>query len=259
MMSVSIPFGVDVINRSSYSVATDSFIGRMYRPMRESSYSFPVEYFELKFKFSPDTKNILSVAATRFPGKVVFGSKPELDLVLVNTANSMAISRSIPVNIDWSKVETPQYTASVSDTNKKPEKIVYGSVQLYTSNAYAAHLTDSEKEKELPSYFLDKSEYLQTLKHVLNLTSKKLFMRSVIKKRSGLTVADSTEDKSPIPSGGEVKNGWTLHQDGLTTRPSSVKDVPFVYSMQELEAIVGGYILAPVEMNFQFEVIAPGP
>ncbi len=257
-MPVKMQVGPTMVYQSSYEAACEHFLTKIYMPLTNNSFGVRVRSYVLTFQFTGGVSKVLHIASTRFPSKVVFGTTPELEVVLVSEDNSVAFSRKIKIPIDWTRVENPIYNAATKETDKQPEKTIRGVVVAYTSDFVRQYLTPTEKELNNTEYFLNGGEFMQAFTRELQQNNTQLFVRAILRKRSGDAPAKATDTPSVIPEGGIVHDGWTVH-DKLTERRVSVKDSSQVAFTVNLEAVPGGYMFAPIDQVFSYEVILADP
>lgn len=253
--SNSFQFGPKVVYRSSFQNAYEDFMARVYLPLSNSSFGFKIPDIALEFDFSDGIKPSLKLAAVRFPEKVRFGSTPVLEILLVSQDNKTAMSRSVPVTIDWSQVEEPTYTAETKNTEKQDEKIVGGAFTVYTAEHFATYLSENEKERVFPAYFLNAQDCLEYFKRTLARNNKVLFARVAVRKRTGQTPEPADQKELSLTGPRSVQNGWTVSRRGLSERRVTVHQDGALLVTLDMPEPPGGYTIASSVKSISFEVV----
>ena len=156
----------------------------------------------------------------------------------------MPIAKRVSVEIDWGKVEKPIYTRNTLDTEKTPEKVVNGILKIESAAFFLNTLSDSEKQKVTPGYFLGPIDFLENLSRRLEITNQKIFLRVGLTARSGLFDEAIANSKDIMPSGISADDpGWLVIKEGLKERKLTVKDEGMVVFYLNLPDIPDGYVL----------------
>lgn len=246
--SSSVRFGVRTIYLSSYEVAYESFFNRIYGQLFENNYNLKISNVSISVNFIPGRSRTFELGAYKFPNKVTYGQDPVLEIMFVDKENSISIAKKIPIKIDWDKVENPVYTKETLDTDKVAEKVVYGSLGIYSSQIFFRVINQSngsEKQRFNPVYFLSSNDFLENFSRLLEATNQKVFLRVTIKSKSGLFDDQATKAKDLMPQGipDNGSSGWHIIEGGLKNRVETVKDEGYVVFYPELPLIPEGYVL----------------
>ncbi|MDP3697105.1 MAG: hypothetical protein Q8R55_03665 [Candidatus Taylorbacteria bacterium] len=255
--SNSFKFGAQTLYASSYSSAYDAFFANIYGFLFENNYGLKISDVAVSVNFIPGISQVFKLGYTKFPNKVVYGQNPVLDVLFVDQDNIMPIAKKVSVAIDWSQVEKPIYNRETLDTQKTPEKTVNGVLRIEGAAFFFASLSNSERQRFLPDYFLGPEDFLKNLSSRLEITNQKIFVRVGLRARSGLFDEAIANSKDIMPSGISVEDqGWFVIKEGLKERKLTVKDEGMVVSYVNLPDIPTGYILDQrMREIFFFEVV----
>ncbi len=251
-------FGPNTIKQSSYELATDKLISGIYRDLFESSYNFKITSVNVVANFISGQAGTLKVAYYNFPSKIVWGKNPTLDIALVSEDNSIVITKRIPVEIKWDNVEKPIYTKNIRDVDKESEKIIGGSLNIYSADLFDSFVgLDSEKQIFNPEYFLNAQDFLSFISSRLKATNQKIFAKLYMKSKSNL-FSDLSADQG---SGKDLNfspsnNGWNVVNGGLKKRLFTIKNENSIPVYIDLPLVPSGYVVAPqTRENLRFEVV----
>jgi len=255
--SNSTKFGTQTLYISSYSAAYNAFFAGIYGFLFENNYGLKISDVSMSVDFIHGANKVFKLGAYKFPSKVVYGQNPVLDILLIDENNLMPIAKKISVKIDWSKVERPVYTKETVDTDKVPEKTVQGMLRINGAQLLLAGLSDNEKQKFFPGYFLSPEDFLENLSSRLEITSQKLFVRVAVRAKSGLFDEAITSAKDIMPSGVSVDDSeWQIIEGGLKERKVTVKNEGVVIFNVNLPDIPKGYVVDQLlDEFFLFEIV----
>lgn len=257
--SESFEFGSNIIYLSSYDVATKDFISNVYLPLLASSYNFEISNVALVFNFLNVKPQELQLVA-RFPSKLVWGEDPVLEVLLVGKYNLLAFEKRLTIKIDWDKVEKPIYDKNTLDTEKKSESIVGGAL-LFISNQLIqknpALLSEQEREKMWPKYFLSVADFLKFFQQKLQTNDQRIYARINLRAKSGLFDEKIAGAESILSAeAGKETDGWHLVFGGIRNRKETIKKEGSVTFQVELPPVLSGYIVNPFLLETSaFEVV----
>lgn len=253
-------FGPNTFYFSSFQIALDDFIEKVYLPLFTSNYEFKINNIELAAGFLFKKVQKLKLASYRFPNKIIWGEDPTVMVVFVSEDNSIAIKKSVVFKINWSDVEKPLYAKETKEIQKEQEKVVSGRLCIYSSDFFESFLTDEEKQLCDPAYFLNPENFLNYFSLKLQRTNKKIYAKVQVKARSGLFDEQVAMVKPPasdlIETPLESEEKWTIIQDGLNDREISIKDEGTVSFPFEFPSIPPGYIISKLIEIIPFEVVS---
>ena len=255
--SREVKFGPSTTYTSSYDVAHGYFFSEVYRVLLESKYGLRISDVFVSVNFIPGPSQTLRVGNYKFPNKVAWGQDPILEILLVDQNNLKPIAKKASVKIDWDKVEKPVYTKNTIDTEKAYEKIIRGSLNIESTTRFFQNLANSEKQKIMPRYFLGAEDFLDKFSRTLEATNQKLFVKVVMKSRSGLLNEEIASATDILPGNVSEDNaGWHVIDGGLTERKATVNNESFVIFYLDLPQIPNGYV---IDQNLQeiifFEIV----
>jgi hypothetical protein len=254
--AVRFSFGSQIIIISSYDIAVGNLINNIYAPLFRNNYDFNISSINIVANFIPGQIRRLRIAKLAFPAKVVWGVNPELELIMASEDNSIRISKKLPVAVSWDKVEKPVYTKDTVDTDKQAEKIVIGSLHVYSPDKFDQNLfLDSERQIYRPQYFLNGDDYLNYISSRFRITSQRIFAKVYLKTKSGLfDQAPSTVQNDQVE--GVVRDGWMV-SGGLKERMFTVRNESSIPFYIELPAVPSGYVVgSDISESLRFEVVS---
>src|SRR3989344_3651954 len=242
--STSTRFGPSIIYSSSYSEAQKSFFGDIYDTLLNNKYGLNISNVFVSIDFIRGRSQVLKLGPYQFPNKVIWGQDPSLEIVFVSQDNLIAIAKKAIIKIDWSKVEKPAYTKETLDTDKNSEKIVRGLLRIEGAAAYSSSLSASERQKFQPEYFLGVEDFLNNLSSRLEITNRRIFVRTGLRARSGLFDEAIANAKDIMPDGIKTEEkGWHVLSGGLKERKVTLKDEGMIIFNLDLPDIPSGYIV----------------
>ncbi len=255
--SSSTKFGASTLRSSSYGVATETFLTGIYDILFDNNYDLEISDTAVSVNFIPGRNRVYSLGAYKFPNKVIYGQNPVLDIMLVDENNLNPIAKKAVVVIDWSKVEKPVYTKDTIETEKVPEKIIWGLLQMNGVESFMGFMSSTERQKLLPDYFLGPEDFLEKFSRRLEINNQKVFIRVQLRERSGNLDEAIASAKDIMPNGISTQDpGWFVIKDGLKERKATIRNEGIVSFQVDLPTLPDGYVL---ERNFQetfrFEVI----
>ncbi len=246
-------FGPNTVRNSSYENATEAFLEGVYTPISTHRMGFKIMGTHLSFDFSDGIAPSLKVASVKFPTTIKYGENPVMELLLVSEDNAVTLSKRTTVPLDWSTIEQPTYTADTKDTDKQSEKVVRGSLAVYSVHYLGSFLGENEREVEAPLYFLDAKDYLANFRKNLGRSNRMLYARVMVRKRSGLDEAATTLPTATLVA--EETVDWIKSSQGLTERKVTTHKETSVHFSANPPPVPAGYMVAPITKMVQFEVV----
>lgn len=251
-------FGPSTIYTSSYEAASGAFFSGIYGLLFNNKHGLNISNVFISADFIRGKSQVFKLGVYKFPNKVVWGQDPILEILFVSQDNVMAIVKKVPLKIDWAKVEKPIYTKETLDTRKDVEKVVQGLLRIEGSTSFLHYLSNSERQKFTPEYFLGPEDFLANLSSRLEITNQKVFVRIFLKSRSGLFDEAIANVKDIMPQDVPMTDntGWHVISGGLKERKTTVKDEGMVVFYTDLPQIPSGYVVDPrMQEIFNFEVV----
>ena len=200
----------------------------------------------------------MKLGAYKFPNKIIWGENPVLEILFVSQDNSVAIAKSIPIKIEWDKVEKPVYKKDTLNTEKASEKVVWGALVINSAAMFFSTLTNGERQKFLPEYFLGPEDFLDHFSGQLEITNQKIFIRVNVRPKSGLldeTIAQA-EDIIPKEAVADNDSEWYVIRGGLAGRKNTVREENVIFFNFDLPQALGGYIFGQnMFESISFEVV----
>jgi len=251
-------FGPSTIYLSSYDQAFQVFFTRIYGSLFGSRYDFKISNVSVSANFISGRDRILKLGAYKFPNKIIWGENPVLEILFVSQDNSVAIAKSIPIKIEWDKVEKPVYKKDTLNTEKASEKVVWGALVINSAAMFFSTLTNGERQKFLPEYFLGPEDFLDHFSGQLEITNQKIFIRVNVRPKSGLldeTIAQA-EDIIPKEAVADNDSEWYVIRGGLAGRKNTVREENVIFFNFDLPQALGGYIFGQnMFESISFEVV----
>lgn len=243
--SESNKFGPAIIYTSSYSAAHETFFEGIYGSLYVNNYGIRISDISVSVNFISGRSQVFKLADSKFPHKVVYGENPVLEVLFTDRDNLMSIAKKVPVRIDWDQVEKPVYTRDTLDTDKASEKIVRGSISISSAMVFFNSLSNNEKQKLRPGYFLGAEDFLENFSRQLEAGNQKIFVRVTVKSRSGLfdDKIVKTEDVIPADVTDNTEAEWYVIKGGLKERKTTVKNEGRVIFYLDLPQVPDGYII----------------
>ncbi len=256
--SGSVKFGGSTTQISSYQIAYGAFFEGVYDTLVNNKYGLKISNVFVTADFTRGKSQVFKVGAYKFPNKVVWGQSPMLEVLMVSQDNITAIAKKIPVQIDWSRVEKPVYTKDTMDIDKNVEKVVGGMLTVDSATSFFNNLAVSERQKFQPEYFLNSNDFLENFSRSLERTNQKIFVKVMLRSRSGLMDEAIANAKDIIPSDvSSDDKGWKIIVGGLKERKNTVKDGGLEIFYADLPDIPSGYVIDQrMHEVFRFEVIS---
>lgn len=251
-------FGPSTIYTSSYEAASGAFFSGIYGLLFNNKHGLNISNVSISADFIRGKSQVFKLGAYKFPNKVVWGQDPILEILFVSQDNVMAIVKKVSLKVDWTKVEKPIYTRETLDTGKDVEKVVQGLLRVEGPTSFLNYLSNSERQKFMPEYFLGSEDFLANLSSRLAITSQKVFVRTFLKSRSGLfdEAIANAKDIMPQDVPAADNTGWHVISGGLKERKTTVKDEGMVIFYTDLPQIPSGYVIDPrMQEIFNFEVV----
>lgn len=256
--SGSTKFGPSTIYMSSYGAAYEAFFAGVYDSLFNNQYDLEISNVSVSANFIPGRNRVLKLGAYKFPNKVVWGVDPILEILFVSQDNLMAIAQKMPVKIDWDKVEKPVYKKDTLGTDKDSEKIVWGTLRIDSAGLFFNSLSNSERQKIFPDYFLGAEDFLENFSRRLEATDQKIYLRVGLRPRSGLFDEAIAQAEDIMPEGvvDNTSSEWHVIEGGLTKRKNTVKNENIVIFYVDLPQVPNGYIVDQrMSENIAFEVV----
>jgi len=242
--SKSTKFGIQTLYTSSYDAAYEYFFSEIYSQLFENKYNINIEKVSVSVNFIPGKNSVFKLGAYKFPNKVVWGENPVLEVLFISQDNVTAIAKKATIQIDWSQVQKPVFTKDTPDIDKTSEKIVRGILSISSSFSFLNNLTSSESQALMPQYFLGAGDFLENLSRRLGINNQKVFVRFVMKARSGLFDDQIANAKDIMPQdiSGET-SGWHTIDGGMKERKVTVKNEGVVVFYLDLPQVPDGYVV----------------
>ena len=119
-----------------------------------------------------------------------------------------------------------------------------GILSISSSSSFFNNLTSSESQALMPQYFLGAGDFLENLSRRLGINNQKVFVRFVMKARSGLFDDQIANAKDIMPQdiSGET-SGWHTIDGGMKERKVTVKNEGVVVFYLDLPQVPDGYVV----------------
>ena len=155
-------------------------------------------------------------------------------------------------------MEKPVYKTDTLNTEKASEKVVWGALVINSAAMFFSTLTNGERQKFLPEYFLGPEDFLDHFSGQLEITNQKIFIRVNVRPKSGLldeTIAQA-EDIIPKEAVADNDSEWYVIRGGLAGRKNTVREENVIFFNFDLPQALGGYIFGQnMFESISFEVV----
>ena len=119
-------------------------------------------------------------------------------------------------------------------------------------------LNDNEKQKLRPKYFLGAEDFLEKFSLQLGVGNQKIFVKILVKSRSGLFDDEiaKAEDLIPADVTDNTGTGWYVIKGELKERKMTVKNEGVVIFYLDLPRVPDGYVVdQTMDEGLLFEVV----